>query len=148
MCDRSNLPHFQPDRNVQCCFQYYVYYMYTQSQTDISSVLWNDSPNRNECPMKFHKVLRTLIVFHKHTLIFFGSFEIKVLIWVDRHANPFKKIKISFQRIYHGWKFVYKWSFCGTSKKSAIYGSLCPMYRLFVQMSHFAFVDAIGIAVL
>ena len=34
--------------------------MYTQSQTDISSVLWNDSPNRTECPMKFHKVSRTL----------------------------------------------------------------------------------------
>ena len=34
--------------------------MCTQSQTDISSVLWNDSPNRTECPMRFHKVSRTL----------------------------------------------------------------------------------------
>ena len=25
ICDRSDLPHFQPDRNVRCCFQYYVY---------------------------------------------------------------------------------------------------------------------------
>ena len=39
-----------------------MYIMYTQSQTDISSVLWNDSPNRTECPMKFHKVSRTLII--------------------------------------------------------------------------------------
>ena len=39
ICDRSDLPHFQPDRNVRCCFQYFVYTMYTQSQTDISSVL-------------------------------------------------------------------------------------------------------------
>ena len=37
-----------------------MYTMYTQSQTDISSVLWNDSANRTECPMKFHKVSRTL----------------------------------------------------------------------------------------
>ena len=37
-----------------------MYIMYTQSQTDRSSVLWNDSPNRTECPMKFHKVSRTL----------------------------------------------------------------------------------------
>ena len=37
------------------------YTMYTQSQTDISSVLWNDSPNRTECPMKFHKVSWTLL---------------------------------------------------------------------------------------
>ena len=37
-----------------------IYTMYTQSQTDISSVLWNDSPNKTECPMKFHKVSRTL----------------------------------------------------------------------------------------
>ena len=34
--------------------------MYTRSQTEISSVLWNDSPNRTECPIKFHKVLRLL----------------------------------------------------------------------------------------
>ena len=34
--------------------------IYTQSRTDISSVLWNDSSNRTECPMKFHKVSRTL----------------------------------------------------------------------------------------
>ena len=40
-----------------------LYIMYTQSQTDtyISSVLWNDSPNRTECPMKFQKVSRTLL---------------------------------------------------------------------------------------
>ena len=25
ICDRTDLPHFQPDRNVRCCFQYYVY---------------------------------------------------------------------------------------------------------------------------
>ena len=25
ICYRSDLPHFQPDRNVRCCFQYYVY---------------------------------------------------------------------------------------------------------------------------
>ena len=31
ICDRSNLPHFQPDRNVRCCFQYYVYYVYSES---------------------------------------------------------------------------------------------------------------------
>ena len=40
-----------------------MYTMYTQSQTDISSVLWNDSPNRNKCPMKFHKVSRTLCIY-------------------------------------------------------------------------------------
>ena len=34
--------------------------MYTQSQTYICSVLWNVSPNRTECPMKFRKVSRTL----------------------------------------------------------------------------------------
>ena len=37
--------------------------MYTQSRTDIRSVLWNDSPNtsnRTECPMEFHKVSWTL----------------------------------------------------------------------------------------
>ena len=39
-----------------------LYIIYTQSQTDRSSVLWNDSPNRTECPMKFHKVSRTLMV--------------------------------------------------------------------------------------
>ena len=38
-----------------------MYTMYTQSQTDKTSVLWNDSPNRTECPMKFHKVSRTLV---------------------------------------------------------------------------------------
>ena len=38
-----------------------LYTMYTQSQTDISLVPLNDSPNRIECPMKFHKVLRTLL---------------------------------------------------------------------------------------
>ena len=37
-----------------------MYTMYTQSQIDISSVLCNYSPNRTECPMKFHKVSRTL----------------------------------------------------------------------------------------
>ena len=31
ICDRSDLPHFQPDRNVRCCFQYYVYYVYSES---------------------------------------------------------------------------------------------------------------------
>ena len=39
---------------------YTTYTMYTPSQTDISLVLWNDSRNRTECPMKFHKILRTL----------------------------------------------------------------------------------------
>ena len=38
--------------------------MYTQIQTDLSSVLWNDSPNRTKCPMKFHKVSRTLTAEH------------------------------------------------------------------------------------
>ena len=38
-----------------------MYTMYTQSQTDISSVLWNDSPSRTEYPMKFHKVSQTLL---------------------------------------------------------------------------------------
>ena len=37
-----------------------MYTMYTQSQTDISSVLWNVSPNRTEYPVKFRKVSRTL----------------------------------------------------------------------------------------
>ena len=39
-----------------------MYTMYTQSQTDISSVLWKDSRNRTECPMNFHKVSRTLCI--------------------------------------------------------------------------------------
>ena len=59
-----------------------MYTVYTQNQTDISSVLWNDSPNRTECPMKFHNVLRTLssayIVFTLSTcsciLDLFGPF--------------------------------------------------------------------------
>ena len=37
-----------------------MYTIYTQSQTDICSVLWNVSPNRTKCPMKFCKVSRTL----------------------------------------------------------------------------------------
>ena len=31
ICDWSDLPHFQPDRNVRCCFQYYVY---SESESD------------------------------------------------------------------------------------------------------------------
>ena len=37
-----------------------MYTMYTHSQTDICLVVWNDFPNRTECPMKFKKVSRTL----------------------------------------------------------------------------------------
>ena len=40
-----------------------MYTMYTQSQTDICSVLWNASPNRTECPMTFRKVSRTLSIY-------------------------------------------------------------------------------------
>ena len=29
--DRSDLPHFQPDRYIRCCFQYYVNYVFTES---------------------------------------------------------------------------------------------------------------------
>ena len=57
MCS-VDLPHFQPDQNVRWCFQYYKC-MYTM----LSSVLWNNSPNRTECPMKFHKVSQTLPSF-------------------------------------------------------------------------------------
>ena len=50
-----------------------MYTIYTQSQTDISSVLWNDSPNRTECPMKFHKVSRTLRAIHPDSMTMLGQ---------------------------------------------------------------------------
>ena len=31
ICDQSDLPYFWPDWNVRCCFQYYVYYVYSES---------------------------------------------------------------------------------------------------------------------
>ena len=31
ICDQFDLPHFQPDWNVRCCFHYYVYYVYSES---------------------------------------------------------------------------------------------------------------------
>ena len=42
-----------------------MYTMHTQSKADITSVLCNDSPNRTECPMKFHNVLFSRTEFNE-----------------------------------------------------------------------------------
>ena len=62
--------------------------MYTHSQTDISSVLWNDSRNRTECSMKFHKVSRTLSPawpdrskFHQICLVCLATFRLSEFVY-------------------------------------------------------------------